>query len=106
MEVRFRCSQCKWADNRWRTRSKLFQNPRQDVHETGEMKEALINGQRAIIAHHQSSIVAEPGESALRDPPSFVTAQRPTVLRRRFPPDLPMRGINSILNPLDLNKGR
>jgi hypothetical protein len=56
------------------------------------MKEALVNGQRVIIAHHESSVVAEPGEGALNDPASFVAAQGPTVLRRRFAPILPMRG--------------
>src|SRR5574337_2181339 len=56
------------------------------------MKETLVNGQRAVIAHHQPSVVAEPSEGALYDPPSFVAAQRPTVLRRRFAPILPMRG--------------
>ena len=56
------------------------------------MKEALINSQRAVIAHDQSSVVAEPGEGALHDPSTFVTAQRPTVLRRRFAPILPVRG--------------
>lgn len=56
------------------------------------MKEALVNGQRAVIAHQQSSVVAEPSEGALHDPASLVTAQRPTVLRRRFAPVLPVRG--------------
>ena len=32
------------------------------------MKEALINGQRAVIANHESSVVAEPGEGAFDDP--------------------------------------
>lgn len=56
------------------------------------MKKALINGQRAVIANHQSSVVAEPGEGALHDPPSLVAAQCPTVLRWRFTPVLPVRG--------------
>src|SRR5574337_1267741 len=55
------------------------------------MKEALINGERAVIAHHQSSVVAEPSEGAFNDPASFIATQRPTVLRRRFTPILPMR---------------
>ncbi len=60
------------------------------------MKEALVNGQRAVIAHHQSSVVAEPSEGALHDPASLITAQGPTVLRWRFAPILPVRG-----NPFD-----
>jgi hypothetical protein len=56
------------------------------------MKEALINGKRAVIAHHQSAEVAEPREGPFHDPPSLVAAQRTTVLRRRFAPVLPMRG--------------
>ena len=56
------------------------------------MKEALINGQRAVIAYDQSSVVAEPSEGAFNDPASFVAAQRPTVLRWRFAPVLPVRG--------------
>jgi hypothetical protein len=56
------------------------------------MKEALINGQRTVIADHQSSVVAEPGESAFHNPTSLVAAQRPTILRRRFTPVLPVRG--------------
>ena len=56
------------------------------------MKETLVNGQRAVIADHQSSVVTEPGEGAFHDPASLVAAQRPTVLRRRFAPVLPVRG--------------
>jgi hypothetical protein len=56
------------------------------------MKEALINSQRAVIAHHQSSVVAKPSESALHDPATFVTAQRPTVLRWRSAPLLSVGG--------------
>src|ERR1700737_1129988 len=56
------------------------------------MKECLVNVQRAIVAHDEPAEVAEPGEGALYGPPSFVVAQRPTVLRRRFAPILAMRG--------------
>ena len=56
------------------------------------MKGALVNGKRAVIAHHESAEVAEPSESTLHNPPSLVAAQRPTVLRRKFAPVLPMRG--------------
>jgi hypothetical protein len=56
------------------------------------MKETLINGKRAVIAHHQSSEVAEPSEGPFYDPPSLVAAQRPAVLRRRFAPVLAVQG--------------
>jgi hypothetical protein len=55
------------------------------------MKEGLVNGKRAVIAHDQSAEVAEPCEGSLHDPASLVAAQRPTILRRRFAPILPMR---------------
>src|SRR5579875_1585315 len=71
---------------------KLFQNPPQDDHEAGDMKETLVNGQRAVIAHHESAEVAEPGESAFHDPPSLGAAQRPTILRRRLAPVPAVRG--------------
>lgn len=58
------------------------------------MKKALITGQQAVIANDESSVVAEPGEGALRDPPSLVAAQHPTVLSWRFTPVLPVRAIN------------
>jgi len=56
------------------------------------MKESLVDGKRAVIAHHQSAEVAEPSEGALHSPPSLIAPQRPTVLGRRFAPILPMRG--------------
>ena len=56
------------------------------------MKEALVDGQRAVIAHDESAEVAEPGEGAFHDPPSLVAAQGSSVLRRRPAPILPMRG--------------
>jgi hypothetical protein len=52
----------------------------------------LVSGQRAIIADHESSVVAEPSEGTLHDPLSLVAAQRPAVVRRRLAPVLPMRG--------------
>jgi len=55
------------------------------------MKEGLVNGKRAVIAHRPSAEVVEPSEGALHDPPSPIATQRPTVLRRRFAPILPMR---------------
>ena len=55
------------------------------------MKESLVNGKRAVVAHHQSAEVAEPREGTFHDPSSLVAPQRPTVLRRRFASVLPMR---------------
>src|SRR2546427_7276800 len=56
------------------------------------MKERSINGQRAVVAHHQSAEVAEPGESPFYGPSPFVAPQRPAVLRRRLATILAMRG--------------
>ncbi len=55
------------------------------------MKEASVDGQRAVIANHQAPEVAQPGEGTFYGPPPLVTAQRSTVLRRRFASILPMR---------------
>jgi hypothetical protein len=56
------------------------------------MEKRRVDCQRSIVAHHQSAEVAEPREGALYGPASSIAAQRPTVLRRRFAPVLPMRG--------------
>ena len=48
------------------------------------MKERFINRDRAVIAHHQSAVVAEPGEGAFDLPTATVTAQGTTVLRTRL----------------------
>jgi len=56
------------------------------------MKEGLVNRKRAVIAHHQSAEVAQPGEGAFHGPPPPVAAQRSTVLRRGLAPILAMRG--------------
>jgi hypothetical protein len=56
------------------------------------MKEGLVNGKRAVIAHHQSAEVTEPRDGAFYDPPSLTATQRATVLRRRFASILPMWG--------------
>ena len=58
------------------------------------MKEPSINGQRAVVAHHQAAEVAEPGEGAFHGPWSPVAPQGPTVLRRRLATILAMRTIN------------
>jgi hypothetical protein len=55
------------------------------------MKERVINRKRAVIAHDQSAEISEPCKGALHDPASLEAAQRPTILRRRFAPILPMR---------------
>ncbi len=44
------------------------------------MEERPIDGQRTIIAHHQSAVVAQPSKGALDDPASPVAAQGATVL--------------------------
>lgn len=54
------------------------------------MKAILVNGKRAVIAHDESAEVAEPRQGVLHDSASLAAAQRPTVLRRRFTPILPM----------------
>jgi hypothetical protein len=46
------------------------------------MKEALVNGQRAVVAHHQSAEVPESGKSTFYGPSPLVAPQRPAVLRR------------------------
>ena len=56
------------------------------------MKEGLVNCKRAVVAHHQSTEVAEPSEGALHGPPSLIATQCPTVLRRGFTSVLAMRG--------------
>ena len=55
------------------------------------MKERAVDGQRAVVADHQATEVSQPGEGAFHRPPPLVTSQRPTILRRRFAPVLPMR---------------
>src|SRR3989442_14368003 len=46
------------------------------------MKERAINRQRAVVAHHQSAEVAEPGDGAFHRPPPLIAPQRPAVLSR------------------------
>ena len=46
------------------------------------MNKRLVDDKRAVIAHDQSSEVAEPSHAALDDPAVSVTAQHATVLRR------------------------
>jgi hypothetical protein len=56
------------------------------------MKESLVNLQRSIVAHHQSSEVAQPSEGAFYCPASPVSPERPSVLRRGLAPILAVRG--------------
>ena len=56
------------------------------------MKERLVNGKRAIVAHDESAEVAQPGKGAFHGPPSLITTQRSAVLSRGLAPVLPMRG--------------
>src|SRR5271157_498893 len=56
------------------------------------MKEGLVNVQRAIVPHDEPTEVAEPSEGAFHGPPSLISPQRPTVLRRRLASIPAMRG--------------
>src|SRR5208282_1268776 len=47
------------------------------------MKERAVDGERAVVADHQTSKVAQPGVGAFNDPPPLVAPQRSTVLRGR-----------------------
>ena len=44
------------------------------------MEERPVDRQRAVVAHHQSSEVAEPSDGAFHGPPSLIASQRPAVL--------------------------
>jgi len=48
------------------------------------MEKGIVDGEGTIPAHHQSAIVADPGEGALYNPATPVAAQRTTILRRWF----------------------
>jgi hypothetical protein len=56
------------------------------------MKERLVDVKRPIMAHDESAEVAEPCEGALHGPPTFIAAQRSTILGGRLAPVLTMRG--------------
>ena len=55
------------------------------------MKERRVNCERAGVAYPPPPEVAAPSEGAFHSPASFITAQRPAVLRPRFAPILAMR---------------
>ena len=56
------------------------------------MKERLVNGKRAIVAHDESAEVGEPSKGAFHGPPTLIAAQRSAILGRGFAPVLAMRG--------------
>jgi hypothetical protein len=56
------------------------------------MKESLIDGDRAVVANDQPTVVSEPGEGAFHDPATTVAAQRPAILGLRFASIAAMRG--------------
>ena len=47
------------------------------------MKEAAIDGERAVVAHDQSPVVPKPSDGALHDPAPLVPPERATILARR-----------------------
>ena len=55
------------------------------------MKKSVIDRQRTVVAHHQSSEVPQPGDGAFDDPPPLITPQRPAILRRGLAPVFPVR---------------
>ncbi len=55
------------------------------------MKETPIDCEQSVVAHHQATVVAQPGECALDNPASLVTTQGASVLRPRFLPVFAMR---------------
>src|SRR5207245_10417977 len=48
------------------------------------MKECAVNRERAVVANHQVTEVAEPGEGTLDFPAPSVTSQRSSVLGHGF----------------------
>ena len=55
------------------------------------MKEPTIDRQRTVVAHGQTSVVAQPRKGALNDPASLVSPQGSAVLRGRLAPSFAMR---------------
>jgi len=55
------------------------------------MEERLVDRERTVVAHHQPTEIAEPGEGAFHGPPSSIAAQPPAVLCRRLAAVLSMR---------------
>jgi len=55
------------------------------------MKERLVNGKGAIVAHDESAEVAEPSKGAFHGPPTAIAAQRSAILGRGLAPVLAMR---------------
>src|SRR5215831_971480 len=55
------------------------------------MKEPTIDRQRTVVAHGQTSVVAQPRKGALNDPASLVSPQGSAVLRGRLASPFTMR---------------
>ena len=47
------------------------------------MKERSINSERAIMAHYQTPVIAQPADGAFDDPAASIAPQRATILCRR-----------------------
>ena len=56
------------------------------------MKESLVDGKRAIVAHDESAEVAEPCEGSFHGPSTLIAAQGSTILGRGPAPVLTVRG--------------
>src|SRR5207245_7934148 len=68
-----------------------LQNPAQDDHEAGDMKEAAIDCQRAVVAHDQTPIVPEPADGALDNPAPLIPPEGSPILGRQ-PLPVPVMG--------------
>ena len=64
------------------------------------MKEGAIDGERAVVAHHQTSEVSQPGVGAFHDPSPLVTPQGSAVLGCRPNAILLVRADQSDPTPL------
>src|SRR5215510_13993942 len=59
---------------------KSFQNPSEHQQGTGEMKEAAVGREQAVIAHGKAAEVAEPREGTFNDPAPPIASQAAAVL--------------------------
>ena len=55
------------------------------------MKESAVDYERAVVAHGQAPVVAQPSDGSLHNPSPLVAPQRSAILRGRLAPTLPMR---------------
>src|SRR5579875_170585 len=60
-----------------------LQNPAQDDHEAGDMKETTIDRERTVVTHDQAPVVAEPADGSFHDPATPVAPESAPVLGRR-----------------------